>query len=141
VYYLRKQTNLKKQLQREINTELESNSGSAVIMNNTETMAKIFIENFDQVKSKVLGHVCDGCPEDCELKRACKYGKELKIEKWDIQYAKMPSNIIWENQYNDTSSFLTMIRTGIINLIVLLICIFIATPTALLESFQKAKLV
>ena len=90
-----------------------------------------------------MDHEVDECERqnpDCSTCQAKRFGEDLHISKWNISEARLPSNIEWGNYFDETPAALVYLKAFIMNLLMALIFIFVATPIALLESFQNSQM-
>ena len=118
---MRKKILYKIQIDKEIAMRARQNTGYFILMNDSEKVTKLLLENFKKVKSALKDH---------------ETAKLLHLSKWNIRAAPLHSNIIWPNFFS--GSFISTLKAYLLNLLVFVLALTFVTPVYFMEFLKKS---
>ncbi|RDD46618.1 CSC1-like protein 2 [Trichoplax sp. H2] len=114
-------SNYDKELQR----VLSRSTGVAFITLSTTAAAHIIVDDYKLLKKT-------------RSRASSQYSSELKSDSWEVKFAPVPANIIWENfSTNKATSWMKSILT---NFALFFIFLFLTTPAIILAGLRELKI-
>lgn len=143
-YYLRKQVQLMKKLQQQLEkVELKKNSGQVLVICSKQEDQEDYIKCWSAIRNEVLSWGEDNYQSKVtkDMQDAYTFAQELRMDRWKVARAPWPSDIDWDNYFYDGHWILVWLKVSMLNLFILLVVLVFATPTILWESMKKMSAV